>query len=106
MQPSTMSACFSPPAGFAEAGNGGKVEAPDRRRSRRRRVIKGALIVFPGSFSTITCLILDESDSGARLRPTDTLSCPKQFILKPSMGAERDCEVAWRRGTDLGVRYL
>jgi hypothetical protein len=78
----------------------------DRRRSPRRRKLKGALIVFRSGYCTMGCLILDTSDTGALVRPADIMLCPTEFVLKPRVGPSRDCEVVFRKGEDLGVRYL
>ncbi len=78
----------------------------DRRRSPRRRKLKGALIVFRGGYCTMGCLILDTSDTGALVRPADIMLCPTEFVLKPGVGPSRACEVVFRKGEDLGVRYL
>jgi hypothetical protein len=82
------------------------VEIAERRSDPRRRVLKNALIVFNNGHCTMGCQILDMSDSGARLVPVDIFLCPKEFILKPQLGEPRLCEVRWRRGTKVGVRYL
>jgi hypothetical protein len=52
------------------------------------------------------CQILDMSDTGAQLLPTDVLLCPKEFVLKPQVGEPRHCEVKWRKGPKIGVQYL
>jgi hypothetical protein len=77
----------------------------ERRQSERRRALKTALIVFQNGYCDIKCYILDFSDTGALLKPSDILQCPNQFVLKPSSGPSRDCEVVWRGGTTVGVRY-
>jgi hypothetical protein len=77
-----------------------------RRRTPRRQVLKSAVIIFRGGHCIVACHILDTSDTGARLRPKDITLCPKEFVLKPLVGPSRDCEVVWRKGTTLGVRYL
>ena len=78
----------------------------DRRPIPRHRTLLGALIVFRGGQCTMSCLILNASDTGAFLRPADITLCPKRFVLKPRVGPSRDCEIVWRIGEDLGVRYL
>jgi hypothetical protein len=78
----------------------------DRRGRRRQRVLKKALIVFNNSHSTMGCQILDTSDTGARLMPVDMVGCPREFLLKLHDAEARPCEVIWRRGTQIGVRYL
>lgn len=89
------------PSAAADAGQG-----RDRRRSPRRRALKTAQIVFNNGNCTMTCHILDTSETGALLMVGDILLCPDQFILKPLTGPERACEIAWRRGTRIGVRYI
>jgi hypothetical protein len=77
----------------------------DRRIAPRRRVLKNALIVFNSRYCTHRCFILNMSDTGAQLMPQDAIECPSEFVLKPSIGQERDCEVVWRKGELVGVRY-
>lgn len=79
---------------------------PERRGHARRRVLKGAMIVFRSGHCTMGCQILDTSESGALVKPADILLCPNEFVLKPQIGPARDCEVVWRKGDVLGVRYL
>jgi hypothetical protein len=86
-------------------------EAPDekvveRRGGARRRTLKTARIVFNNGHSTMGCQILDMSATGAKLMPADLLLCPKEFLLKPEIGEPRNCEVAWRKGTKIGVFYV
>jgi len=78
----------------------------DRRDGSRQRVLKKALIVFNNGHSTVGCHILDISEVGAKLLPTDVASCPREFALKALTGEPRQCEVIWRRGGALGVRFL
>jgi len=80
--------------------------APERRHTSRRRVLKGALIVFQGGNCTMRCQILNISETGALLLPVDVFLCPKEFVLKPDVGQPRDCEVVWRKGTNLAVRFV
>jgi hypothetical protein len=77
----------------------------DRRHNQRRRALKAALIVFQNGYCDIKCHVLDFSDTGALLKPADVLQCPNQFVLKPASGPSRNCEVVWRGGTTVGVRY-
>ncbi|HVH80662.1 MAG TPA: hypothetical protein VM782_14805 [Stellaceae bacterium] len=52
------------------------------------------------------CLILNISESGALLQPDDITSCPKTFVLKPRTEPSQKCEIIWRRGGLMGVRFL
>lgn len=97
----------SAPRGAAETGAANASERPAERRERaRRRVLKSALIVFQGGHCTMGCQILNASDSGALVMPADVLLCPNEFVLKPQIGSARNCEVVWRKGAILGIRYL
>jgi len=40
------------------------------------------------------------------MMPADITQCPGELVLKPQIGQQRDCEVVWRRGDLVGVRYL
>jgi hypothetical protein len=79
---------------------------PDRRHGPRRRVLKSALIVFNGGHCTLGCQILDVSDTGALVRPSDIFLCPGEFMLQPRVGSSRACEVVWRKTDKVGVRYI
>src|SRR5258705_4244137 len=81
-------------------------DAPDRRVAPRRRVLKNALIVFNSRYCTHRCFILNMSETGAQLMPQDVTECPSEFVLKQQIGKERDCEVVWRQGEFVGVRYV
>ena len=52
------------------------------------------------------CQILNISELGAQVMPSDILLCPSEFVLKPDVGDQRNCEVAWRKGTTIGVRFV
>ena len=78
----------------------------ERRIAARRRVMKNALMVFRNGYCTHRCVILNLSETGAQLMPSDIMQCPSEFVLKPSIGQERDCEVVWRKGELVGVRYV
>jgi hypothetical protein len=78
----------------------------NQRRHPRQRTLKSAQIVFQSGRCTMACQILNTSDAGALLMPADILICPNEFMLKPLFGTPHNCEVVWRKGTKLGVRYV
>lgn len=88
------------PAPAADSGHG-----RDRRRNSRRRALKSAQIIFNGGRCSMTCHILDTSETGALIMPADILLCPEKFLLKPLVGPTRACEIIWRKGTRIGVHY-
>lgn len=82
------------------------VSTADRRHARRHRALMGAQIVFRNGFCSMGSQILNVSATGALLKPADVAVCPEKFTLKPRFDPPRDCEVIWRRGEMLGVRYV
>lgn len=78
---------------------------PNRRGVGRQRVLKKGLILFNDGRSSISCQIVDISDTGVKLVPVDVFSCPNEFLLKLPIGEPRECEVVWRRGDRVGVRF-
>ena len=52
------------------------------------------------------CLVLSLSDDGAALQPLDTLNIPDSFVLQIKDGSVYRCEVCWRHGNKLGVRFV
>jgi hypothetical protein len=93
-----------PPSALQQAQH--TSDGAERRIAPRRRVLKNALIVFNSRYCTHRCFILNMSDTGAQLMPQDVTECPSEFVLKPQIGQERDCEVVWRKGEFVGVRYV
>ena len=78
----------------------------ERRQIGRRRVLKKALIVFKAGHCSMGCHVLDMSAAGAQLAPADIFLCPNEFTLKPLFDEPRSCQIAWRRGAKIGVRFL
>ncbi len=78
----------------------------DKRKASRRRVLKAAIAAFCDRHCTIACTVRDISQTGARLICDSTLSIPDTFELIVELdGIEADCEVVWRTGNELGVRF-
>ena len=78
----------------------------ERRHARRHRVLVGARIIFRDGSWSMAGHILNVSDTGAMLRPAHIAVCPEKFSLKPRVDSPRNCEVVWRKGEILGVRYV
>ena len=78
----------------------------ERRSRQRRRSLLGAQIVFRNGYCSMSSQILDISEIGALLRPLDIVMCPNKFVLRPRFDPPHDCEVVWRKGQVLGVRFV
>ena len=85
----------------------------DGRWARRTPTRLGAQILHSSLVSPILCTIRDTSSTGARLEAAAQRGgnisrdrVPDQFTLfMPADRLEVDCEVMWRQGLLLGVRY-
>lgn len=81
--------------------------AADKRAEQRRRVLKAGIIAFNDRFTTLPCAVRDLSANGARLRVKGSVTVPNGFELIVELdGLEADCEVVWRKETEIGVRFL
>lgn len=78
----------------------------DFRRARRQRRLKAGKIIFPDHNRVFDCLIQDWSDTGAKLRMSNTLEIPDTFDLAlKSENLVVTVTVRWRRGENMGVRF-
>lgn len=77
----------------------------ERRGGRRRRIFKGARIVFNGGFSSFSCTVRNLSDTGALLSFGDPLGIPAHFELELEPGRRRAVTVRWRSGGLMGVSF-
>lgn len=86
----------------------------DQRFARRTPTRIGAQIIHPSLAAPLACTVRDTSSTGARLElgvirggQISRDRAPDRFTL--FIQPERlyvDCEVAWREGTLIGVRYV
>jgi PAS domain-containing protein len=81
-------------------------ELDERRGSERRRVVRAAEIFADGDAGAISCVMVDISQTGARLRIPEGVSVPDRFRLSvEAMAIVATCEVRWRHGNEIGVRF-
>ncbi|MDB5561092.1 MAG: PilZ [Hyphomicrobiales bacterium] len=78
----------------------------EKRSKPRRRVFKGAIIVFNERRSTIDCTVRNLSESGALLVVISIVGVPDAFDLQVSDGTRHSCRVVRRTPTQLGVEFL
>jgi len=82
------------------------LENDDERIAPRRRMLKAGLVRFSAGHMTIPCAVRDMSEGGARIKGDWTQHIPDHFELHIELdGIWVDCEVAWREGAELGVRF-
>jgi hypothetical protein len=78
----------------------------DKRKSGRRRVLKGGKIVFADAMRVIDCTIRDLSEKGARLVIANTIGVPDSFqLFEKSSGMLYPATVVWRQTNALGVKF-
>jgi DNA-binding response OmpR family regulator len=78
----------------------------ERRHAPRAKSFKPAVIVYDNGKCTLDCTVLNLSEGGAAILPTDITNIPDCFTLRIRFGPTHECEVRWRRGNKLGVRFL
>ncbi|MEO6395283.1 MAG: PilZ domain-containing protein [Devosia sp.] len=78
----------------------------EMRAFPRHRTLKGGVIIFNSSRSTINCVMRDQSDGGARLQLPSLLGVPDQFDLVVSDIPRQHCRVAWKAGQAMGVQFV
>lgn len=82
-------------------------DSADERLKDRRRVLKAGVIAYSGRHVTLRCGIRDISEGGARVVVEGSVAAPDTFeLLSDTDGMEVSCEVVWRRGMEIGVRFL
>ena len=79
----------------------------ERRKFERKPVKIGASAIMSNADATVDCTILDVSESGAKLELRDVDIVPARFkLFVPESDYIHDCEVVWREGPHLGVKFL
>ena len=76
---------------------------PDRRRTSRRKVLRGGKTFWPNGDSA-ECVVHNVSATGAKLSLVG--SAPNTFtLLVDGDSIRRQCRVTWRRESLVGVRF-
>ncbi len=97
---------------LAELAKGQAVKSPqaeparNRRRSPRKKIVKGGEIAFNDNQCVSECLVLDMSEGGAVIQPADRLNFPNQFLLRFRFVPTSTCEVSWKKANRIGIRFL
>jgi len=77
-----------------------------RKSPRRRVLLRGKVLYNEGAF-TVDCRIRDMSDGGARILLPDGQVIPTRVILLDMRDRiAYECEVAWFRAPEYGVKFL
>jgi hypothetical protein len=79
-----------------------------KKRDARKSVSQSGWITLDGGFAARRCVVQDMSASGARITVDDANVLPGRLRLALARDARtgRNCEVVWRRGKSLGVKFV
>jgi hypothetical protein len=83
------------------------VNAP-KKRDTRKSLSQPGWITLEGGFAARPCVVQNMSATGAKITIEDPNSLPAKLKLAFSRDARtgRPCEVVWRRGTSVGVKFV
>jgi hypothetical protein len=80
--------------------------AREQRRRRRTPTRRAASIKSVDNPKAISCVLWDQSDSGARLAAPYANKLPPVFTLTNDNETSRVCRVVWRKGPLVGVQFV
>jgi hypothetical protein len=83
------------------------MSAEKRKNTRKDMQLKGLILDVDGAIVSL-CVVVNVSHTGARLLCKAPNGVPDSFILLLSKnnGVRRVCDVVWRAGKKIGVRFL
>ncbi len=83
-------------------------ELPGERRAfPRRKVLRGGQLICAGGSTVLEVQVRDISEGGCRIWSRNPSGVPDHFTIRiVGVYGERPCEVRWRSGEELGVRFL
>ena len=80
----------------------------DRRKFRRRHLERGAVLSAEDGSVIAECVVSDVSIGGACITIDESVKLPEKFKLLLSQigNVHRNCLVAWRTKTQIGVKFF
>jgi hypothetical protein len=82
--------------------------AASKKREARKSVQQSGWITLDGGFAARQCVVQDMSSTGAKITVVDPNVLPARLRLAFARDARtgRNCEVVWRRGMSVGVKFV
>ena len=79
-----------------------------KKREARKSLSQPGWITLDGGFAARPCVVQDMSASGAKITVNDSNVLPGRLRLALERDARtgRNCEVVWRQGKSLGVKFV
>jgi hypothetical protein len=80
----------------------------EQRKTKRTHRRQAAWVVLDGGGARISCVLWDISEGGARIAAAHGNALPDVFglFLTKDGKSRRFCQVVWRRGSQLGIRFV
>ena len=80
----------------------------NKKREARKSLQQPGWITLEGGFAARPCVVQDMSSTGAKVTIDDPNLLPGKLRLALTRDARtgRSCEVVWRRGKAVGVRFI
>ena len=80
----------------------------NKKREARKSVQQSGWVTLDGGFAARQCVVQDLSSSGAKITLDDAIALTGKLRLAFSRDARtgRSCQVVWRRGKSLGVKFV
>ncbi|MGB8606130.1 PilZ domain-containing protein [Bradyrhizobium sp.] len=82
--------------------------AATKKRDARKSLSQPGWITLEGGFAARKCVVQDMSKTGAKITVDDPNMLPAKLRLAFARDAStgRHCEVVWRRGRTVGVKFV
>ncbi len=82
--------------------------ATKKKREVRKSLRQAGWITLDGGFAARKCVVQNMSSTGARITIDDPNMLPAKLRLAFTRDARtgRPCEVVWRRGKSVGVKFV
>ena len=79
-----------------------------KKREKRKSLNQSGWITLQGGFAARPCVVQDMSATGAKVTIDDPNALPVKLRLALSRDAHtgRNCEVVWRRGKSVGIKFI
>ena len=79
-----------------------------KKRPARKSLQQPGWVGLEGGFAARPCVVRNMSATGARITIDDPNALPAKLRLAFSRDARtgRNCEVVWRRGKSVGIRFV
>ena len=79
----------------------------NKKREARKSVHQHGWITLDGGFAARPCLVHDMSSSGAKITVEAEVPAGRlRLAFSRDARSGRSCEVVWRRGKSVGVRFV